>query len=292
MISTRIWRAICDMTKDIRGGHPTYWTTFGHGPRKALLIHCSLAHSGAWKGVAGLLGDRLTMRAFDLPGHGRSDDWSPERDMQETSTAMAADVIGDDGPMDIIGHSFGATVALRLAIERPELVRSLVLIESVFVAAALADDSTLADQHDASNMRYIEALERGDTMEAARAFMSEWGDGRPWEALPAEQRAFLASKIHLIQANQATVLADRPGILRDRRIEALDIPALFIRGADSSAYVAPIHAALVRRLKGARDIALTGAGHMAPITHSQETAELISEFLETVPVVSRPAPAQ
>ncbi|WP_235857733.1 alpha/beta fold hydrolase [Marimonas lutisalis] len=271
------------MTQDMRGGHPTYWTEFGQGSRKALMIHCSLAHSGAWKGVAGLMGERLTMRAYDLPGHGRSGDWTPARDMQELSVAMAVDVIGADGPMDIIGHSFGATVGLRLAIERPDLVRSLVMIESVFVAAALADDPALAETHHDMNAGYIEALERGDRMAAAKSFMTEWGDGRPWEALPDEHKAFLASKIHLIQANQATVLEDRPGILRDKRIEALDVPALLIRGAESSAFVEPIHAAIVRRLKGSRDIALEGAGHMVPITHPTETAALISEFLDTVP---------
>ncbi|MDQ2090190.1 alpha/beta fold hydrolase [Marimonas arenosa] len=273
------------MPRDIRGGHPTYWTTFGTGPRQALLIHCSLAHSGAWKGVAAALGERLTMRAYDLPGHGRSGDWTPARDMQDLSVAMAADLIGAEGPVDVIGHSFGATVGLRLAIERPDLVRSLVMIESVFVAAALADDPVLAEQHHDTNAGYIEALKRGDRMEAARAFMTEWGDGRPWQALPREHQKFLASKIHLIQANQPTVLEDRPGLLRDRRIEALDVPALLIRGADSSGFVEPIHKAIVRRLKGARDIAIPGAGHMAPITHPDETAALIAEFLDTVPEI-------
>jgi len=279
----RIWRVSSRMVKDIRGGHPTFWTEFGTGPRRALLIHCSLAHSGAWKGLAAHLGNELTMRAYDLPGHGRSDDWTPARDMQEMSVAMAADVIGDDGPMDVIGHSFGATVALRLAIERPELVRSLVLIESVFIAAALADNPELVSQHDEMNAGFREALVAGDRREAARAFMRDWGDGRPWESLPQEQRDTLAAKIHLIQANQATVLEDRPRILADRKIEALDVPALLLRGAESSAFVGPTHAAIARRLRGARDVAIEGAGHMAPITHPRAVADLVSGFLADVP---------
>lgn len=48
-------------------------------------------------------------------------------------------------PVDVIGHSFGATVALRLALERPELVRSLVLVEPVlFAAAKAAEDPRFA----------------------------------------------------------------------------------------------------------------------------------------------------
>jgi lipase len=41
-----------------------------------------------------------------------------------------------EGPVHLIGHSFGATVALRLAIEAPERVASLTLIEPVLFAAA------------------------------------------------------------------------------------------------------------------------------------------------------------
>jgi pimeloyl-ACP methyl ester carboxylesterase len=271
------------MPKDLRGGHPTYWTTFGHGPRKALLIHCSLAHSGAWNRMAALFEDKLEMRAFDLPGHGKSDDWPPDRDMQALSVAMAADVIGRDGPMDIIGHSFGATVALRLAILHPGLVRSLVMIESVFVAAALADDPGLAESHAHLMKGYAEAVKRGDSAEAAREFMTEWGDGRPWESLPEAQRAFLIDRIHLIEANDATVMRDLPRVLERRLIEQVEAPALLIRGAQSSSFVEPIHAAIVRRMRHARDVAIEGAGHMVPITHPEAVAREIEAFLAELP---------
>lgn len=270
------------MPKDLRGGHPTYWTTFGNGPRKALLIHCSLAHSGAWNGVARCLDARLQMRAFDLPGHGRSDEWSGDRDMQDMAVAMAADVIGDDGPMDIIGHSFGATVALRLAIERPDLVRSLVLIESVFMAAALADEPDMREFHPTVMGDYEAAVARGDREAAARAFLREWGDGQPWDSLPAAQRAFFTQRIHLIEANQDSILRDTPGLLEKGLIEKVTAPTLLIRGGDSSAYMAPIHAAIARRMRDVRSIAIPGAGHMVPITHPKEVAEKIAAFLDEV----------
>lgn len=269
------------MPKDLRGGHPTYWTIFGEGTRKVLLIHCSLAHTGAWNGVAAKLEERLLMHAFDLPGHGRSDDWSGARDMQEMSVAMAAEVIGHEGPMDVIGHSFGATVALRLAIEHPELVRSLVLIENVMVAAAVADDPSLVEGVESSE--YAEAVRAGDKVTAARSFMREWGDGTPWNMMPRLQREFLADRIHLIAANGPTVHDDAPGILKNRRIEGVEVPTLLIRGEDSTPMVEKIHAAIARRLPNARSVAVAEAGHMLPITHSEEVAALIGRFLDEVP---------
>ncbi|MDU8927278.1 alpha/beta hydrolase [Alisedimentitalea sp. MJ-SS2] len=271
------------MPKDLRGGLPTYWTEFGQGAREALLIHCSLAHSGAWKGVAGLLADQLHMRAFDLPGHGRSDDWPGDVDVQELATAMAADLVGSEGPMDIIGHSFGATVALRLAIEHPAMVRSLVLIESVMVAAALADDEVGASQHLADMAGYADAVARGDREAAAREFMKEWGDGTPWEKLPEAQKAFLVNRIHLIEANDETVMKDQPRILARKLIEQVKVPVLLIRGAQSSPIVAPIHAAIYRRLPQAHSLSIEGAGHMVPMSHPEAVAREIAGFLEAVP---------
>ncbi len=127
MIWTRIWRAISDMTQDVRGGVPTHWITLGQGPRQALLIHCSLGHAGGWSRMVAALDDLVTAIAYDLPGHGRSADWDGTTNIQDVSTAMAVDLLEDQAkgkPVDVIGHSFGGTVALRLAVERPDLVRS------------------------------------------------------------------------------------------------------------------------------------------------------------------------
>ena len=113
------------MPQDIRGGVPTHWITAGAGPRQALLIHCSLGHGGGWTRMMAALDDVITGIAYDLPGHGRSADWDGVSDIQGVSTAMAVDLLEAEGggPADIIGHSFGGTVAIRLAAERPDLVR-------------------------------------------------------------------------------------------------------------------------------------------------------------------------
>jgi len=40
------------MPVDMRGAMPTHWLRMGQGARKAVLIHCSLGHAGAWGGFA------------------------------------------------------------------------------------------------------------------------------------------------------------------------------------------------------------------------------------------------
>ncbi len=86
----------------------------------------------------------VTITALDQPSHGRSADWDGERDLHGLTTQISivmAEMIGEGGPVDIIGHSFGGTVALRMALERPDLVRSLTLVEPVIFAAARAAEA-------------------------------------------------------------------------------------------------------------------------------------------------------
>src|SRR6056297_3337330 len=98
------------MPEGLRGGVPVHWRVAGTGGRRAILAHCSLAHSGAWKGVMERLAPRLSMVAFDLPGHGRSADWDGSVPLQDLVVAIARDFRDEaPDPVDLIGHSFGAT---------------------------------------------------------------------------------------------------------------------------------------------------------------------------------------
>ena len=126
------------VVKRVLAGHPSNLSSYGFGPRKGLLLHCSLGHGGAYTKMGAALGGALSLTGFDQPGHGRAADWGYDGDLQDRVTDMALDLLSE--PMDVIGHSFGGTVALRLAVERPQMVRSLALIEPVMMAVAKRDN--------------------------------------------------------------------------------------------------------------------------------------------------------
>ncbi len=256
------------------GATLTHWRSWGNGARRAVAIHCSLASSGAWAGVAAALADCVTLEAFDLPGHGQSADWDTARDFGDQATDMAVGLIGD-GPVDLIGHSFGAVIALRVAVERPDLVRSLVLYEPVFFAAAGDVGRNAGDLMGG----FGSALAAGDRDAAARLFTDLWGNGTPWNQIPAAQRAALASRIHLIPAGTPTLFDDRPGLLRAGRLERVTVPTLLLRGAQAHPITAAINDALARRLPQARCEEVEGAGHMGPVTHPDAVGRAIRAHL-------------
>lgn len=161
---------------ETRAGHQICWTHAGtEGARHAVMIHCSLAHrGGAWRGVQRQLHDHLSMRAFDLPGHGESGPpWDGETEFQDVAADVALSLI--DEQADLIGHSYGATIALRVAqMHPPEKVRSLTLIEPVMFH--LTRGQPVHDAYtDEMSPPCFNALWQGDRMRAARLFNRTWG---------------------------------------------------------------------------------------------------------------------
>lgn len=258
--------------------------TFGSGPRSALAIHCTLAHSGAWRGIAAALDDLLNLHAFDLPFHGKSGDWDGQGDMHDTATAMARALLDGmgPGPHDLIGHSFGATVALRLAVEDPDRVRTLVMFEPVFMAPAMTDDPGFAGAYKDLMHPFFTALEAGDHMLAARLFNRAWGDHTTWDAIPENTRQYMADRIHFVRASTPFLEDDSTGLLAPGAMETAAMPALLLRG-DLSDWAAPTNAAIARRLPKATELALPGVGHMAPITAPKKVAGALRAFLSHHP---------
>lgn len=266
------------MPNDIRADFPTFWTQFGQGPQPAMLLHCSLAHSGAWAGMAAQLDDLLMMTAFDKPGHGQSGAWDDSLEMQTQTAAMAIDLM-QDRPMHMIGHSFGACVGLRIAVERPDLVRSLVMIDPSLVAMIRSENPDAPTDDEQVMVGFSEAMARGDRETAARVFTAAWGDGRPWQTLSQRSRDDLVARVHLIEANNASLRDDEAGLLQPGVLESLTMPVLLIQGGNTAKDVGMIVDGFERRIPNTRRVVVAGAGHMVPITHPEAVAREIRGFV-------------
>lgn len=252
--------------------HLRHWP--GNTDRPAVALHCMLGSGSYWGPIARLLEGRIDLHGFDMPGHGRSDDWSPgpdDPDLHTAVTRIAASFI--HRPLDLIGHSFGATIALRIAVAAPDAIRSLTLIEPVLFAAA-----PHAAQ-DALNARMAEALEAGDDHAAARAFLSVWGAEDPDTLTPAAM-AQMSRRIGLVVETAPALHGDSAHILRPDGLESVDAPVMLISGADSPPVIRDIADALAHRLPDVGRATVPRAGHMLPLTHPAEVAGLIGVNLD------------
>jgi pimeloyl-ACP methyl ester carboxylesterase len=140
------------------------------------------------------------VRMVDLRGHGLSD--RPATGYDERSmVADAAAVSSDLEPFAVVGHSYGALLALRLALAHPERVTSLVLVEPPLGPAGRDG--------------------KGSTAGATSARWRTWDDG------PSEQVRALLDETSIL----ADLDAERP--VADDELRAVAVPALFLFGSES-----------------------------------------------------------
>jgi len=256
---------------------PVFVRNFGDGPRRVLALHCTLSHSGAWRGLAGQMGGQATLITPDMLSHGRSPDWDGQGDFQDRSVAAVAHLLEQD--MDLIGHSFGATIALRLAVAYPEKVRSLTLIEPVFFAVALRDDPGPLADHDAEMEPFMDAMRAGDMALGARLFNRLWSLGGPrWPDMPESTRAAMTRAVTIVLACRSPICDDLAGMLEPGVLQRVQAPCMLLRGRETHPVIRVVNDGLARRLKGAENVVVQGAGHMVPISHPVETSAALEKL--------------
>jgi lipase len=239
-------------------------------------LHCTLAHGGAWKRLARRLSGRFHMVAPDMVGHGAGPPGDRDRDFHDESTEYALRHM-PEGPVHLVGHSFGATVVLRLAIEAPGRVASLTLIEPVLFAAAPDGAEKRANADTLGRMGPM--IDAGDEAGAARLFLSVWGSGEDFDRLPPGEAARMAGQMWMIPAQRASLHDDAANLLP--RLGGVACPVLLIEGALSPPVIGRILDRLEVGLGDVRRARILGAGHMVPITHADEVAETLGAFFDT-----------
>lgn len=232
---------------------------------RALAVHCTMGRGRAWAGVAAVLGPSFSVTAPDLPGHGSAGPWSGVSNYT-ADCLRTLDAVWTDETY-LVGHSFGAVLALHMAARAPDRVAGLALIEPVLFQAArgkpgYADHAVFFD-------RILVSLAAGDRASAAQAFHGLWGIGT-WDDMPKRAQDSMARAMHIIAAQDETL--NTPEALSI--LTQVQAPVLLIEGVESPPVIAEISETLSAQL-GARRVRISGTGHMAPTSHPIEVAEAI-----------------
>lgn len=248
---------------------------WGHGSTTALMLHCTLANGGAWAGVARHLRDHLSMTAPDLVAHGQGPEYDPARDFHDQATEAARSHLPQHST-HLIGHSFGATIALRLALENPDRIASLTLIEPVLFCATNGPGRRA---HDAAVADVPKALADHDTAHAARLFLDLWG-AESFDTLSPAHQHYITDRMWIPAASEPALIQDRADLLA--QLADLHAPSLLLEGTLSPPVIGEITTRLATDISHARREMIRGAAHMAPVTHPRATAAAILDFLNAL----------
>lgn len=120
---------------DVRGVRLRYFVA-GSGP-PLLLLHGLGGAASNWAELAPGLARRHRVLAPDLPGHGCSSPMPAVPNLHVFGDRVAALLERERMlPAAVVGHSLGGTIALRLAVRRPEAVTGIVLAASAGISSS------------------------------------------------------------------------------------------------------------------------------------------------------------
>jgi pimeloyl-ACP methyl ester carboxylesterase len=112
------------------GNNSIHYLKAGSGP-PVLLLHGGACDSSDWIETMTALADRYTFYAPDLLGYGQSDKNEDGYLISDFANSIMAftDALGIEHPF-MIGHSLGGRVCLDIALNHPESIRKLILIDT------------------------------------------------------------------------------------------------------------------------------------------------------------------
>ena len=188
------------------------------------------------------------------------------------------------GPTNIVAAGYGGYVALALAAEHREMVRTLVLVEPPvipFLWRTPAGDSLrrsfLANVLDPARA----ALARGDSIGALRTFLDGSGSAVTFDRLTPPARARILGNLYEIRRE---LTADRQQYfppLDCRGLAGLPMPVLLLQGERSPRMYHIITTELANCLQSDTTITIPDAGHDIHVTNPAAYNATILRFLAT-----------
>jgi len=258
----------------------------GRGPI-VLLLHGTGASTHSWRTLAPLLASTFTVVALDLPGHGFTA--APERNglslrgMARSIGELTRSVAGE--PAMVVGHSAGAAIMIRMALDETIVPRALVSLNGALLplrGIATQFFSPLAKllvlnplvprlfSWRASDRAAVERLIRNTGSKIDPAGVDLY-------------RRLVSSRGHVASALAMMANWDLGPLVRD--LPKLKVPLLLVVGGEDRAISSGDAFRIRDRLPAARVEYLRGLGHLAHEEQPQEIARIVTEFASSLNIV-------
>ena len=170
----------------------------GSGPG-VVCLHSNASTSSQWRSLMERLAPKFHVLAADSYGAGKSPAWPPDRQVSlRDEVALLEPVFERAGErFTLVGHSYGAAIALIAAFSQPGRVRALALYEPTLFSLVDAESPPPNDADGIKEAVNAAAtyLDTGDTNRAAECFIDYWMGKGAWASMPDARKAPIAASV-------------------------------------------------------------------------------------------------
>ena len=246
-----------------------------------VMVHGTVSDYRWWAAQMEAFGERSRAIAVSLR-HFYPERWNGEgegasvrqhaKDLAAFITALQA------GPVHVVGHSRGGDVVLLMASARPELVRSVILMDPAPLVALLPQTpqaTAEVDKRRSFVSAALERLQRGDTEGGLERFIDGVVAPGAWQKMPDPQKQTMRDNAWSIK----TLLTDAKEPFTCAEAGRISVPVLLVTGENSPRSYGDMMEALAPCLKQHEKVTIPNAAHAMNRANPQAFNAAVLEFL-------------
>jgi pimeloyl-ACP methyl ester carboxylesterase len=243
-----------------------------------VLSHSSVSGNRQWKRLIERLRERYRVLAPNLFGYGQTTAWTVDgtQTLDDAAEVILAVCEQVDGPIRLVGHSWGGGVAVSAARKLGDRVSHLALYEPMLVSLLRDQHRTEAWAEAAALYADVKRLGGAGQWEALAQRFTDYfnGDGA-WDATPADRQKAVAAQL---LPNYFEWDAGRT-TMTSADLSAISARTLLLRGTRTRLVLREIVDVLHAAFPHWQLLEVPGGGHMGPLTHADIVNPAIEEFL-------------
>ncbi|MBO9409375.1 alpha/beta hydrolase [Shimia sp. R9_1] len=248
-------------------------------------LHSSASGAHQWDDLRTQFSDRFELHAWDLPGYGSADGRADEgQGVSRAALPIIRKIEALKQPVHLIGHCFGGGVALKIALLRPELVKSLTLYEPAafhVLKAADAEGRSLLEGFSALETQLSQPKSASDL----QGFVDYWTVPQSWASLPPERQDKLVELAPKLLEDFRDLESEQWNL---SDLQSLRIPTLIMVGMESPTLSQATAQMIAQEVVNAELALLPAMGHMAPIFDPDWVNPRILQHIARVQKAARP----
>jgi pimeloyl-ACP methyl ester carboxylesterase len=256
------------------------------GPARSpvFALHSSASSGNQWARLIGELAGWFDVIAPDLPGYAKNG-VKPGLTIP-TGDANCAPIILEmenrDEPVHLVGHSYGAAIAINIALSRPDLIKSLTLYEPAafhFLNFGSGEDRQLFAQINQISGLLTAGVASGRPDLGMQTFIDFWNGEGSWENTDSKYRQIFEDNAYSVMNDFARGYAETWSL---EDLSELEMPTLMMAGMQSPLIAQSVAIQIADAIPNSQFTMFTGLGHMAPAFQPERINPRIHDHLAGV----------